>query len=133
MSQVKRQHKTPEKQVNEVETTIFPEKEFKMIVKMTQNLGKRMEAKIEKRQELFTKDLKQTNTMEEISSRRGKRTGTWKTKQWKSLPQNRMQEKKRLKRNEDSLSDLWANIKHTDVPITGVPEGRKDLRKYWKR
>ena len=47
MSQVKRQHKTPEKQVNEVETGIFPEKEFKMIVKMTQNLGKRMEANIQ--------------------------------------------------------------------------------------
>ena len=41
-----------------------------------------------------------------------------------------MQEKKRLKRNEDSLNDLWANIKHTNVPITGVPEGRNDLRKY---
>ena len=45
----------------------LPEKEFKiMIVKMTQNLRKRMEATIEKIQEMFTKDLeelknKQTN------------------------------------------------------------------------
>ena len=45
----------------------LPEKEFKiMIVKMTQNLRKRMEAPIEKIQEMFTKDLeelknKQTN------------------------------------------------------------------------
>ena len=39
-----------------------PEKEFKMILKMMiQDLGKRMEAKIEKMQELFTKDLKQTD------------------------------------------------------------------------
>lgn len=62
MSQMNRQHKTPEKQVNEVETDNFPEKEFKMILKMMiQDLGKRMEAKIEKMQELFTKDLKQTD------------------------------------------------------------------------
>ena len=36
----------------------FPEKEFRiMIVKMTQNLGKRMEAQIEKLQEMFNKEL----------------------------------------------------------------------------
>ena len=38
------------------------EKEFRiMIVKMIQDLGKRMEAKIEKMQEMFTKDLEKTN------------------------------------------------------------------------
>ena len=45
--------------------------------------------------------------------------------------------KKRMKRNEDSLRDLWGSIKHTNICITGVPEGRererKDLRKYLKR
>ena len=56
----------------------LPEKEFRiMIVKMIQDLWKRMEAKIEKMQEMFTKDLeelknKQTkvnNTLEGINSR----------------------------------------------------------------
>ena len=38
----------------------LPEKEFKiMIVKMIQDLRKRMEAKIEKIQEMFTKDLEE--------------------------------------------------------------------------
>ena len=37
-----------------------PEKEFKIvIVKMIQDLGKRMEAKFEKMQEKFTKDLEE--------------------------------------------------------------------------
>ena len=37
----------------------LPEKEFKiMIVKMIQDLRKRMEAKIEKMQEMFTEELK---------------------------------------------------------------------------
>ena len=38
----------------------LPEKEFRiMIVKMIQDLGKRMEAKIEKVQEMLNKDLEE--------------------------------------------------------------------------
>ena len=42
---------------------------------------------------------------------------------------------KRMKQNEDSLRDLWDNIKCGNVHIIGAPEGeeRKDLRKYLKR
>ena len=32
---------------------------------------------------------------------------------------------KRMKRNEDSLSDLWNNIKHTNIHIIEVPEGEE--------
>ena len=57
MHQMKEQDKTPEKQLNEVEISNLPEKEFRiMIVKMIQDLRKRMEAKIEKMQEMFNKD-----------------------------------------------------------------------------
>ena len=59
-SQMKGQDKTPEKQLNQVEIGNLPEKEFRiMIVKMIQDLGKRMEAKIEKMQEMITKDLEE--------------------------------------------------------------------------
>ena len=78
MSQMKGQDKTPEKQLNEEKIDNLPEKEFRiMIVKMIQDLGKRIEAKTEKMQEMFAKDLeelknKQTemsNTLEGINSR----------------------------------------------------------------
>ena len=53
---MKKQDKTPEKQLNEVEIGNIPEKEFRiMIVKMIQDLGKRMEAKIKKMEEMFNK------------------------------------------------------------------------------
>ena len=53
---MKGQDKTPEKQLNEVETDNLPEKEFRtMIVKMIQDLRNRME----KMQEMFTKDLEE--------------------------------------------------------------------------
>ena len=56
---MKGQDKSPEKQTDKVEICNLPEKGFRiMIVKMIQDLGKRMEAKIEKMQEMFTKDLK---------------------------------------------------------------------------
>ena len=44
-------------------------------------------------------------------------------------------EKIMKKKNEDSLRDLWDNIKCTNICILGVPEGdeRKDPRKYLKR
>ena len=49
MYQMKEQEKNPEKQLNEVEIGNLSEKEFRiMIVKMIQDLGKRMEARIEK-------------------------------------------------------------------------------------
>ena len=58
LSQMKGQHKIQEKQLNEVEIGNLSEKEFRiMIVKMTQDLGNRME----EMQEMFTKDLKELN------------------------------------------------------------------------
>ena len=60
MYQLKEQNKTPGKQLNEVEIRNLPQKEFRiMIVKMIQDLGKRMEARIEKMQEMFNKDLEE--------------------------------------------------------------------------
>ena len=45
------------------------------------------------------------------------------------------QNKEKMKRNEDSLRDLWDNIKCNNIHIIGVPEGEereKDPRKYLK-
>ena len=38
---------------------------------------------------------------------------------------------KRMKRTEDSLRDLWDNIKHTNIQIIGVPEEEK-MKAYEK-
>ena len=35
---------------------------------------------------------------------------------------------KRMKRYEDSLRDLWDNIKRTNIHIIGVPEGGERKR-----
>ena len=77
MPQMNGQDKIPEKQINEVDISNLPEKEFRiMIVKMIQDLRKRIETETEKMQKQFTEDLeelknKQTeiNTLEVISIR----------------------------------------------------------------
>ena len=60
MYQMKEQDKTSEKQLNETKIGNLPEREFRIrIVKMIQDLGKRMEEKIKKVQEMFNKDLEE--------------------------------------------------------------------------
>ena len=38
----------------------------------------------------------------------------------------------RMKRTEDSLRDLWDNIKSTNIRITGVPEEEEKKKMYDK-
>ena len=57
---MKGQDITPEKQLNEVEIGNLPEKGFRILtVKMIQDLRKRLKAKMEKMQEMFTKNLEE--------------------------------------------------------------------------
>ena len=104
MSQMKGQDKIPEKQLNEMEIGNLPEKEFRiMIVKMIQDLGKRMEVKIEKMQEMFIKDPEELNnkqtemndTLKGINRKitEAEQINDLENRWWKSLPQNRIQKK----------------------------------------
>ena len=146
---MKEQGKNPPDQTNEEEIGTLSEIEFRiMIVKMIQNLGHTME----KIQEKFNKDLeelksKQTmmnntinqikNSLEGVNSRiteAEEQISDLKDKIVEIMTTEQNKEK-RMKRNEDSLRDLWDNIKHNNILIIGVPEGeeRKDERKYLKR
>ena len=109
-----------------------------------------MEAKIEKMQELFNKDLeelknKQTeinntiiemkNTLEGTNSRiteAEERISDLEDGmvEFTAMEQNK---EKRMKRNEDSLRDLWDNIKRNNIHIIGVPEGEETEKGAEKR
>ena len=147
---MKEQGKNPPDQSNEEEIGSLPDKEFRiMIVKMIQNLGNRME----KIQETFNKDLeeiksKQTvmnNTINEIkNSLEGINSRITEAEEQISDLEDKIaeittaeqKEEKRMKKIEDSLTDLWDNIKCNNIRIIGVPEEeekKKGLRKYLKR
>ena len=113
-----------------------------MIVKIIQDLGKTMEAKIEKMQKIFNKDLeelknKQTEmnntitemktTLEGINSRiteAEEQISDLEDKMVKFTAAEQNKEK-RMRRNEDTLRDLWDNIKCNNIHIIGVPEGEE--------
>ena len=124
MSQMKKQSKNLQDQINEEEIGNLPEKEFRvMIVKMIHNLRNRMEAQIEKIQEMFNKDLeelknKQTemnntitemkNTLEGINSRiteAEERISELEDKMVE-ITAKEQNKKKRMKRIEDNLRHL---------------------------
>ena len=78
------------------------------------------------------------NSLDRINSR------ITEAEEWISDPEDKIVEittaeqnkETRMKRIEDSLRDLWDNIKCTNIRIIGVPEEeekRKGLRKYLKR
>lgn len=102
------------------------------MVKMIEDLRKRMEAQTQRIQKCLIKSWKLWRTNEEQYIN-WKSTWTesvsrineaeewvgWKTDWWKPLLQYRIKNK-RMKRNEDSISDLWDNVNTPCIP--GVPE-----------
>ena len=136
---MKEQGKNPPYLANEEEIGSLPEKEIRiMIVKMIQNLGDT----IEKIKETLNKDLeelksKQTvmnntineikNSLEGINSRiteEEERISDLEDKRVEIVTEEQNKEKG-MKRTEDSLRDLWNNIKCTNIRIIWVPEEEK--------
>ena len=102
---------------------------------MIQNPGKRME----KIQETFNKELQElkskptiiNNIINEIkNSLEGIKSRIMEAGEWITDLEDKIVEiittaqnkEKRIKRPEDSLRDLWDNIKCTNIRIKGVPE-----------
>ena len=127
---MKEQSRNIEVQINEEEIGKLPEKEFRMILKMIKNL----ENKAEKIQESINKDIEELmnkhtetnntiagikNTLEGINSRISETEERISELECKmveitSEEQNKV---KRMERTEDSLRDLWDNIKHTNIQM----------------
>ena len=133
---MKEQTRKTEVQINEEEIGKLPEKEFRiMIVKMIKNF----ENKMEKMQESINKDLEELknkhtepnntiteikNTLEGINSRISEAEEQISELEDKIVETTAEEQNKveRMKRAEDSLRDLWENIKCTKIRIIGVPE-----------
>ena len=116
---------------------------------MIVNMIKNFENKMEKLQDSINKDLEEwqnkyketnkiiteiKNTLEGINSR------IYEAEEWISELEDKMVEitseeqnkVKRMKRTEDSLRDLWKNIKHTNIRIIGITEEEEKKKGYEK-
>ena len=151
MLQMKEQGKIPQDQIDEEAIGNLPEKQFRvMIVKMIQDLGNTMEAWIEKIKEIFNKDLEEPKNKQSVmnstitemkNTLAGINSRITEAEERISDLEDRMVEitdaeqnkEKRMKRNEDSLRDLWDNIKCTNIRIIGVPEEEEEKGKGPKK
>ena len=143
--QIKKQIRNTEVQINEEEVGKLPEKEFRiMIVNMIKNL----ENKMEKMQESINKDLEEvknkhtSNTITEIKnileginsriSEAEERISEVEDKMIEIISEDQKKLKKKKNENEDSLRDVWDNIKHTNIQIIGVPKEEEKKKGYEK-
>ena len=128
-TQMKEQTRNIEVQIDEEEIGKLPGKEFRiMIIKMIKNL----ENKMEKLQESINKDLEELKnkhternntiteiktTLEGISSRIPEAEEQISELEDKRLEitSEKQNKVKRMKRTEDSLRDLWDNVKCTNI------------------
>ena len=53
------------------------------------------------------------------------RSGSTSWKTVAEITEAEQKKEKRIKRNEDSLRDLWDNIKHRNIGVLGVPAGEE--------
>ena len=102
---------------------------------------------MDKMQESINKDLEELknkytnntiteikNTLEEINSRISEAEESISELEDKMVEVNSEEQNKvkRMKKTEDSLRDLWDNIKRTNTGITGVPEEEEKKKGYEK-
>ena len=138
MSLMKEQDKTPEEQLHEVEIGNLSEKYFRVIlVRMIQDLGKKIEAKVDELEETFKKGIEDLNiqqaemintTAEIQNSLEENNSMIQEAEEQKSEVEDRLVEitdveqnkEKRMKRIEDSLKELRDNFKCPNICIIGV-------------
>ena len=110
-----------------------------------------LETRIEKMQEMFIKDLGKKkksqsimnnarteikNTLEGTNSRITEAENRVSEVEDRMVDINEAEKKKRIKRDDDNLRDIWNNVKCPNIRIIGVPEEedkKKGKRKYLRR
>ena len=135
--------KTPENQLSDQEIISLQEKCFRlMMLKMMQDIGNKLEAKMDNLQETLSKEIQdiklkqeeRQNTITEIkNSLEAANSRIQEAEERISEVEDRLVEitdaeqkrEKRLKTNEESLRELWDNVKCTNIHIIGVPEGEE--------
>ena len=94
----------------------------------SENFSKELENIKKNQSELKNTITENKNSQERINSRLDdteEQISDWSGQQSRGHHPSEQEKKKRIKKYEGHLRDLWDNIKHTKVLIIGVPEGKE--------
>ena len=133
---MREKEKNPEKQLSDQEILSLQEKDFRLwMLKMVQETGNKLEAKMDNLEETQSKEIqdikfkqeKMQNTITEkkkkfIRSSQQQNAGGRRTNKRSEVQISgnygcRTEKSKRLKTNEESLQELWDNVKRTNICI----------------
>uniref|UniRef100_A0A5G2RJ94 L1 transposable element RRM domain-containing protein n=1 Tax=Sus scrofa TaxID=9823 RepID=A0A5G2RJ94_PIG len=115
------------------------------MLRMMQDIGNKLEAKMDNLQETLTKEIQDIKFKQEVmqstiteikNSLEAGNSRIQEAEEQISRVEDRLVEimdaeqkrEKRLKTNEENLRELWDNVKRTNIHIIGVPEGGERRR-----
>nr|KAF6480743.1 hypothetical protein HJG59_010585 [Molossus molossus] len=144
-SQMKDQETSTENEINEVQLSKLTELEFRAMMlrklnsmcKDMSNMSKDIEMlkinqlEMKNQQEEMKNDISEMkNTLEGLKSRVGEAEDQISELEdrLEEINQSENQKKKKIKKQEDSLRELWDNWKRNNIHIIGVPEEEESKR-----
>ena len=127
MAQIKKQIKTPEKELSTMEQNLSDAELKTLVIRMFKELIgyfnsiKKTQAEMKLILSEIKKNLQGTNSgMYEAKNQ----INDLEHKEEKNI-QSEKQEEKQIQKYEDNVSSLWGNLKHSNICIIGVPEGEE--------
>ena len=125
MAQMKEQSKTSQRALSDEEMANLSDGEFKdLVIKILTDLielGWKMKKQVKDTQNEIKQNVHGTN-----SDRKETKTQSNYLEQKEEINiQLEQNEETRTQKNEESLTNLWDNLKHSDIWIIGVPEGEQ--------
>ena len=129
MAHMKEQIKTPDKVLNKMEISNLSDAEFKtLVIRMLKEISEDLNSIKKTQSEMEDSLIEITNNLHRNNSRLDEAENQVSNLEHKEAKNNQSEqnEKKRISKNEDSVSSLWDNLKHYDICIIGVPEGEEE-------
>ena len=126
---MKEQNITSERELSDEDIANLPDGEFKALaIKILTELiefGQKMKKQMKDTQSEIKQNIQGTN-----SDRKETRTQSNYLEQKEKInSQWEQNEKTRIQKGEESLTNLWDNLKHSNIRITGVPEEKNNSKK----
>ena len=125
MAQMKEQNKTPGKELSEMEIANLPDAEFKtLVIGMLRELIGDSTSLREEMKAMPSEIKKKPQGTNSEGKEAGVQINDLEQKEEINI-QPQQNEETRIQKSEERLTNLWDNLKHSNIRIIGVQEGKE--------